>query len=230
MASATTFDASNQKLVHITKEVKTLGYDVHHLFFYARPEPTQLYNIESKIAHLDDQFTKLKLEVKVLGGSDLGQMLLDLIEEQEEKLVEETSSFESVRAGRKELCTADWHVSRLVEKFSSIRLAVKELDDKSTSNATEPQPLIQILEDRQKEARTELQRLVDKLSLTVHSTLFDDFDRAILNLWDISHAIDKKLSKLTGKPIVQPPPPANNLSMFQPTIVLLILQTFEGTS
>lgn len=90
-------------------------------------------------------------------------------------------------------------------------MAVKELDDNVTLNPTAPQPLVRVLEARQKEARTELQRLVDRLSSPEHSTLFDEFNRAVLNLWDISHAIEKKLSKLTGIPIVQQPaaqPPA----------------------
>lgn len=51
---------------------------------------------------------------------------------------------------------------------------------------------------KQMKARTELQQLVEKLSRNEHSTLFDEFNPAILNLWDISHAIDRKLDKLNG--------------------------------
>lgn len=98
---------------------------------------------------------------------------------------------------------------------------MKDLDDNLTMISTETQPLVQILEEKQEEARRELQRLVDRLSLPEHATLFDELNRAILNLWDISHAIDKRLSKLTGKPVFQPPPATstnnnnlNNLHIF----------------
>lgn len=83
---------------------------------------------------------------------------------------------------------------------------MKDLDDNLTTTSTEAQPLVQILGDKQEEVRRELQRLVERLLLLEHATLFDEFSRAILNLWDISHAIDKRLSKLTGKPLLQPPP------------------------
>ncbi|KAE9984632.1 hypothetical protein EG328_008466 [Venturia inaequalis] len=214
-SSASTFEAVNEKLVHFTKEIKTLEHDVYHLWFYARPEPARLNSVQSKIADLGDRFLEIKPDLEVLSGSDLGQMLVGLVEEQEAKLAQETMGFDAICDGHHEHCTADWCVSRLVEKFSSIGLAVKELDEKISSNATVPQPLLRVLEDRQDGARAELQRLVEKLSLPEHSTLFDEFNRAILNLWDISHAVDNKLSKLTGKPIIQAPPPppaANNLN------------------
>ncbi|QDS72655.1 hypothetical protein FKW77_002624 [Venturia effusa] len=210
MASPSTFETVNQKLVDVTKEIGLLEQDNYHLRLYIRPDPTKLDTMRSKMDELSSQFLELQPALELLRSSDLGRVLVSLVEEQQEKLARETFVTGYIRDGQHKSETADYRVSKLVEKFSSIGLAVKELEDQTTSNATGPQPLIQIFEERQEQARTKLRLLVDDLKLPEYSDLFDEFNRAILNLWDIAHAIDRRLSKLTGKPVWQPPPSRPN--------------------
>lgn len=79
-----------------------------------------------------------------------------------------------------------------------IGMAVNGLEKEFASDPAQLRSILNEIFEKKCDASRAVRHLVGKLSLPENSSLFEKLHRAILNLYDISQAIDSKLNSLTA--------------------------------